>query len=105
LSDDLPGTPRRVEVLRGKPDGPLTLFLSWRAPVKTVGSPIVGYRVIVWQAKRDGQSARYATRLVASAKRHVRLVLPPGRYRFAVAAENIYGAGPRSDRTRWARPR
>ena len=45
------------------------------------------------------------TLLVASAQHHLVLRLPAGRYRFAVAAENVVGTGPRSARTALVAPR
>jgi len=48
---------------------------------------------------------RVSTVLVEAAQHHLVLRLPAGRYRFAVAAENVVGTGPRSARTALVAPR
>ena len=102
---DVPGKPRRIGVTRGKPGGPLTLRLSWRAPSVTGGAPVRGYVVAVFQERADGRLARVATRVLPAKSRHLRLALAPGRYRLSVAAENVAGEGAHTARTPWRRPR
>ena len=77
---------------------PLTLRVAWQQPASTGGAPLTGYVVAVWKAKQNGKAARYGTVLVEP-RRTAWLKLPAGRYRFAVAAENFAGTGPRSART------
>jgi hypothetical protein len=101
----VPGKPRRLDVTRGKPGGPLTLRLSWRAPSVTGGAPVSGYVVAVFQQRADGRLARVATRVLPAKSRHLRLALAPGRYRLSVAAENVAGEGAHTARTPWRRPR
>jgi hypothetical protein len=70
------------------------------------GTPVTAYEVLVWKAKPSGHGvSRVSTVLVASAQHHLVLRLPAGRYRFAVAAENVVGTGPRSARTALVSPR
>jgi hypothetical protein len=79
--------------------------VSWQAPATTGGAPLTGYVVAVWKAGAHGKAARYGTFLLAPKARHLTLRLPSGRYKFAVAAENFVGIGPRSARTAFAQPR
>ena len=90
----------------GRAGLPLTVRLSWQPPAATGGAPVTAYEVFVWKVKPAGRSvSRMRTVLVESAQRHLVLRLPAGRYRFAVAAENFVGTGPRSARTAPVSPR
>ena len=66
---------------------------------------MTAYDVIVWKARPNGKVVRYRTHLLGPNARHLKLTLPVGRYKFAVAAENVAGTGPRSARTPFVRPR
>jgi hypothetical protein len=102
----VPAAPLVRAVKPGKAGKPLTIRLSWRAPVASGGAPVTAYEVLVWKAKPTGRGVtRVRTRLVEAAKHHLVLKLRAGRYRFAVAAENVAGAGPRSARTALRAPR
>ena len=79
--------------------------VSWHPPASTGGAPVSAYDVIVWKARPNGKVVRYGTYLLAPDAHHLRLTLRAGRYRFAVAAENMAGTGPRSARTPFVRPR
>ena len=90
----------------GKVGKPLTIRLSWRPPLASGGAPVTAYEVLVWKAKPTGRGVtRVSTLLVEPAQHHLVLKLPAGRYRFAVAAENVVGTGPRSARTALVAPR
>jgi hypothetical protein len=70
------------------------------------GAPVTAYEVLVWKAKPAGRGVtRVRTLLVEAAQHHLVLKLRAGRYRFAVAAENVVGTGPRSARTVLVAPR
>jgi hypothetical protein len=64
-----------------------------------------GYVLKVWKARPDGRSVLSRTFFMPPTKRSLTLTLLAGRYRFAVAASNAEGTGPRSARTAWIRPR
>jgi hypothetical protein len=67
---------------------------------------VTAYDVLVWKARPSGRGvSRVSTVLVEAAQHHLVLRLPAGRYRFAVAAENFVGTGPRSARTALVAPR
>ena len=73
---------------------------------KVDAARLTAYDVLVWKAKPSGRGVtRVSTVLVGAAQHHLVLRLPAGRYRFAVAAENVVGTGPRSARTALVAPR
>jgi hypothetical protein len=79
--------------------------VKWRAPLSTGSSPLTEYVVSVWRAGLTGRAVLDRTVLVTTDRRSVKLSLHEGRYRFAVAAVNAVGTGPRSARTAWISPR
>jgi hypothetical protein len=101
----VPAAPRGVLVKRGKAGGPMTVRVSWQPPASNGNAPLTGYDVVVWKAGADDKMRRHRTFLVPAESRHLTLRLAAGRYRFAVAAENFVGTGPRSARTPYVRPR
>jgi hypothetical protein len=105
VSYDVPAAPVVRWVKRGAAGRPLTLRVAWRAPEVTGGAPLTDYVVSVWKARPNGKLARYSTVLVEASSHSLRLRLPAGRYRLAVAAENFVGTGPRSARTPLKAPR
>jgi hypothetical protein len=73
--------------------------------VTTGGAPVTGYEVLVWKLRPSGHGVRRVTTvLVEPARHHLVVRLTAGRYRFAVAAENVAGTGPRSTRTALVAP-
>ena len=102
----VPAAPLVRAVKPGKRGNPLTIRLAWLPPLASGGAPVTAYEVLVWKAKPSGRGvSRVSTVLVGSAQHHLVLRLPAGRYRFAVAAENVVGTGPRSARTAQVAPR
>ena len=102
----VPAAPLVRAVKPGKAGNPLTIRLAWLPPLASGGAPVTAYEVLVWKAKPSGRGvSRVSTVLVESAQHHLVLRLPAGRYRFAVAAENVVGTGPRSARTALVAPR
>ena len=102
----VPAAPLVRAVKPGKRGKPLTIRLSWLPPLASGGAPVTAYEVLVWKARPSGRGvSRVSTVLVESAQHHLVLRLPAGRYRFAVAAENVVGTGPRSARTALVAPR
>ena len=102
----VPAAPLVRAVKPGSVGKPLTIRLSWRPPLASGGTPVTAYEVLVWKAKPAGRGVtRVSTLLVEPAQHHLLLKLPAGRYRFAVAAENVVGTGPRSARTALVAPR
>ncbi len=101
----VPAAPVVRSVKPGRAGLPLTVRLKWQPPAATGGAPVTAYEVFVWKVKPAGRSvSRMRTVLVESAQRHLVLRLPAGRYRFAIAAENFVGTGPRSARTALVSP-
>ena len=102
----VPAAPLVRAVKPGKAGKPLTVRFSWRPPMASGGAPVTAYEVLVWKAKPAGRGVtRVSTLLVEPAQHHLVLRLSAGRYRFAVAAENVVGTGPRSARTALVAPR
>ena len=104
-SYDVPAAPVVRWVRPGRAGHPLTLRFAWKEPASTGGAPLTGYVVAVWKAKPSGKVARYSTVLLDPSAHSLALRLPAGHYRFAVAAENFSGTGPRSPRTPLMAPR
>ena len=102
----VPAAPLVRAVKPGRSGRPLTIRLAWLPPLASGGTPVTTYEVLVWKAKPAGRGVRrVSTVLVEAAQHHLVLRLPAGRYRFAVAAENVVGSGPRSARTALVAPR
>ncbi len=101
----VPSSPLVGSAKPGRIGHPLTIRVTWHAPASTGGAPLTGYVVAAWKAGHHGKVTRHGTFLVPAGSHHLTLRLPAGRYKFAVAAENFLGTGPRSARTAFVRPR
>jgi hypothetical protein len=93
-SATVPGAPRTGVATGGRRGGTVTARITWRAPLRDGGSPIISYRVSI---RRLG-SATVTTRAVAPTARSltVKGLVRNARYRFYVIAVNARGASIRS---------
>ncbi|WP_183407690.1 fibronectin type III domain-containing protein [Nocardioides marmoriginsengisoli] len=81
----------------GKRGGAKNAIARWKAPARTGGSPITGYKVIAYQVNAKGKIVK--TRVSGLRKPSTRSytwALPGGRYKFRVVAYNRVGAAPYS---------
>jgi hypothetical protein len=89
-----PGAPRIGVATSGKQGGRATARITWRAPLRDGGSPIIGYRVSI----RRVATGAVTTRVVSATTRSLTVggLVRNARYRFTVIAVNARGASVRS---------
>ncbi|MDQ1669821.1 MAG: large repetitive protein, partial [Actinomycetota bacterium] len=84
----------------GKARGPVTATAKWTAPKSNGGSAVTAYQVVAEKLNAKGRVVRTTTspRLSAKSRAHA-MKLPPGKYRFRIAAFNSVGRSSLSARS------